>query len=114
MEKINTLLPTLKTKKRYIAYEVLSSKDITKSEFRLSFAETGTRFFGEYGYSEIEPVFIKHEKNKGVIKVKNSQVDKARAIFSLMKKIGNNDIIVRSVIASGTIKRLNAKIHGSL
>lgn len=111
LEKINTLLPTLKTKKRYIAYEIICKKEIKKDDFKKAFLAEGLRLFGELGMADMEAVFIKQKNNKGFMKVKLGTVDKARSVFALIKEINNNQTIVRSIIASGTIKSLTKKIE---
>jgi RNase P/RNase MRP subunit POP5 len=51
----------------------------------------------------------KYSNNNGVIKTNHKYVDKVRTALALITKIENKDVIVRTRIVSGTLKRAISK-----
>ena len=97
------LLPSLKEKKRYLIFEVISKdKNYPEKEIKDSFL----KLFGEVGLSEAGLIFLKnkYKNNRGIIKVNNKNVDRLKASFCILKKP-----IIKSVGVSGTLKKAQDK-----
>ena len=97
------LLPSLKEKKRYVVFEVISeSNSYPEKEIKDAFL----KLFGEIGLSEAGLIFLrnKYQNNRGIIKVNHKNVDRLRASFCILKKP-----IIKSVGTSGTLKKAQDK-----
>jgi len=97
------LLPSLKEKKRYVVFEVIS-KDTKYPEKEIK--DAFLKLFGEVGLSEAGLIFLKnkYKNNKGIIKVNHKNVDRLKASFCILKKP-----IIKSLGTSGTLKKAELK-----
>ncbi len=107
------LLPSLRQKKRYIAFNVQSETPISLADIQKD-VELGLHtFLGDLGIATLVPLFIKEksmaqDKNqKFIIKVNHTGVDQCKAALILIKKIKNVPVIITSVIVSGTLKKVS-------
>lgn len=103
-------MPTLRERKRYLAFEIISERPI--QDFKpVSDAiwQTALGFLGELGCAEAGIMILKDkydaERQRGLIRINNKSLDKMRASLSLIQKIGGQEVIVRSVGASGILKK---------
>jgi ribonuclease P/MRP protein subunit POP5 len=108
------LLPTLKEKKRYVVFEIISEKKFSLSEVKQFADERIYSFLGELGVARALPVFIEEkfnaEKQKFVIKVGHKYVDELKAALALGKSIKNTPVIIKSVTVSGILKKAGKRI----
>ncbi len=106
------LLPSLKQKKRYVVFEILSSKKFSFPEIKEEVESTLLLFFGQWGLAKSSPLIIKEkfnpEKQRFVIKINHKFMDELRAALTLSKKIKNTPVIIKSVITSGTLKKASS------
>ncbi len=106
------LLPSLKQKKRYVVFEVLSSKKFSFPEIKEEVEAALLRFFGQWGLAKSAPVLIKEkfnaEKQRFAIKINHKYIDELRAALTLSKKIKNTPVIIKSIITSGTLKKASS------
>ena len=63
---------------------------------------------GTLGMSKANLMFINYnpKKQEGILKLNNKYQDHLKASFALIKKINNNDVIVRSLRTSGILKKI--------
>ena len=112
--KIKPLLPSLREKKRYLAYEVIS-----ESRFYDAFAvnkailEAAKDFLGISVMSRAGILPINDKWNaalqRGIMRVNNKHVDDLKASLIFVKNIEGKDAIVRSVGASGILRKAQQK-----
>jgi ribonuclease P/MRP protein subunit POP5 len=108
MVKPKPMLSSMREKKRYLAFEIISEQEINdpkpiiESLNRAIIELIGSIEAGKAGILVIAEKY-NAAKKKGLVKVNNKYMDKARAAFVLMKKINDHDVIVRSLGASGMI-----------
>ena len=112
--KIKPLLPSLREKKRYLAYEVISkSKFNSAANINKAIFDAANTFLGNLGMARagILPINDKWNANmqRGVIKVNNKHVDELKASLTFVKNIEGKEVIVKSVGASGILKKLRQK-----
>ena len=110
MAKIKPVLPSLREKKRYLVFEIVSkqpikdfsaiSKAIWKSLLDLS----GVLGASRAGIWLLSDKFNKDEQ-KGIIKVNHKHADLLKAALCTIKQINGNDVIVRSMGMSGILKK---------
>ena len=108
MKKLKPLLPTLKEKKRYLAFEIISKNPIGNFEAVSSTIwQKSIQFLGELGSARAGINIIKDTfaNQKGIIKVNNKHVDELRASLCLIDQIQNQEVIVRSLGVSGILNK---------
>lgn len=105
--KLKPLSPTLREKKRYVGFEIIAQEKIQKHDFEDAFKKKLESFIGTFGYAKSGAFLVreKYDNNKGVIRVNNNYTDVIKAIFTMIKKIGDTDVIVRSIRTSGMINK---------
>jgi len=107
------LLPTLRTKKRYVVYETLSDETVKHSEVVDAIKSSYKEGFGLFGLSEAGLMDTKiFKERRGIIKVNNKQLDKLKVSMALIKNIGKKKLIVRSVRVSGILKKAKSVLGG--
>ena len=101
------LLPSLKQKKRYVIFEILSEQKFTFSEVKEEVDRALLLFLGQLGIAKTSPLLIKekYKNNKFIIKINHKYVDEVKAALTLSKTIKNTPVIIKSVITAGTIKK---------
>ena len=62
---------------------------------------------GQLGVAKagIQPLKDTFKSNKGLIKVNNKHLDELKAALTLIKKINNKEVIIKSIGASGILKK---------
>jgi ribonuclease P/MRP protein subunit POP5 len=116
-KKIKPLLPSLREKKRYLAFEILSENKITDIN-SVSDAILGNsqEFLGQLGMSKAGLMMLKDKFNpnmqKGIVRVNHKNVDNLRAALTMINKIDNEDAIVRSLGISGVLNKTEKYIAG--
>ena len=109
-KKIKPLLPTLRERKRYLAFEIISESPIGDFEAVSSSIWTSClSFLGELECGKAGIMMMKYNNQRGLIKVSHKYTKKVRASISLMQQIKGTDVIVRSIGLSGTIKKAEGK-----
>ncbi len=103
------LLPSLREKKRYVVFEVISNKSIHAKAVIQAIHTSFLQVVGEFG-AAIAGLYIPgnllHEKNqRGIIRVHHTMVDALRASFCRMTTVLQQPVVVRSVGISGTIEK---------
>lgn len=114
MNRIKALKPSLREKKRYLAFEIISKAKIKGfSVIRDTIADCLTGFLGTRESSLAGMIILKErynqDKQRGIIKISHKYVDKLRASFCFIEKIGGQKVIVRSLGTSGILKKAHEK-----
>ena len=111
-----TLPPTLRGKKRYIVFEIISEKKLEFSEILNAFWHSILNFMGEMGTSRTNIWFVKdmwEEKNqRGLIRCNHKQVEYVRVALALIDRIGDVQVIPFTLGVSGTMKAAKRKFFG--
>ena len=104
------LLPSLREKKRYLVYEIISKKSINFQTAKKAIYDNISKMIGELelGKAGIQ-ILPDYEMQKGIIKVSNKYLDKLRASLALIDNINNNKVIVASRGVSGAINKARSK-----
>ena len=112
-KSLKTLLPTLKEKKRYLVFEIVSKtpikdyKDVSEQimvksqEFLgvLGMAKAGMQILPKYNTS----------MQRGMVKVNHKHVDELKAALTFIDKLNNKEVIIKSVGVSGILKKAEAR-----
>jgi ribonuclease P/MRP protein subunit POP5 len=110
-DEMKPILPSLKEKKRYIVFEVISEKKLSKSLIEKAINEQVLKFLGELGVAKSGFLILKdlYKKNKGVVKTNVKYQDEVKMALSLIKKIGNEKAIVNVIGVSGILNKAKSK-----
>ena len=101
---VRRLLPSLREKKRYLAFSVLSNQKITdRNAVRTAIASSLSSYIGTLGMAEAGFQFLDYSDGNGIIRVNHHYLDHLRASFCLLSTISNQSVIVHSTKASGMI-----------
>jgi len=100
--------PTLKTKKRYLKFEMISEKPVMGIDAVKAIKSKVIELVGTIGVSDADfAVFNFDEKTqKGEIKTNNKNVEMIKACLALIDKISNQKVVVNVERTSGTLKSL--------
>jgi len=109
-ERPKTLLPTLREKKRYISFQVISEEPINYSDLEPAIWGTTLDFLGEHGISKTSLWLVKNLYNPGkqigVIRCNHKSVQDVIACLGLITRLGDTRVIFKVLKVSGTIKGL--------
>jgi|SRR3989338_592028 len=105
------LLKSLKPKKRYVLFEIISEEKFTATEVEKTVEEALHNFLGDLGVSKAAPMFVKEKftNNTFILKIHHKYVDECKSALILIKKIKNKPVILKSIITSGTIKKTSSR-----
>jgi ribonuclease P/MRP protein subunit POP5 len=113
IKKIKPVLPSLREKKRYLVFEIISKSKIDSKKVSKTILDGCRDYLGEMGMAKAGLLMLNDkynkEEQKGIIKVNNKMVDHLRAALCFIKKIDNQKVIVRSIGMSGILKKAQAK-----
>ena len=112
--KIMPFLPSLREKKRYIAYEVISNEKIRS--FNLvsnAIINQATQFLGIYGMAKAGMILLENkwnpESQRGIMKVSHSNVDAVKSALMFADKVDDKEVIIRSLGVSGILRKAEEK-----
>ena len=100
------LLPTLKDRKRYLAFEVLADKELVWESIRKSITIAIKNYIGLDGMANAGLQFVKNNKHKGILRMNHDYLNKVRASLLFIKDIDNQKVIVKSIRASGILNKI--------
>lgn len=113
-KKFAALMPSLREKKRYIAFEIISEKPVYDfSSVYSAIWDSCLSYLGTLGVSKagiwILPDKYSSETQRGLIRVSRKEVDNVKAAFITIRQIGSQDVIVRSLGVSGILDKAQQK-----
>jgi len=108
MKNLKILPPTLREKKRYISFKVISEEPVEYSDLESAVWNVMLDFLGEIGVSKTSFWLMKEKWNKnkqmGIIRCNHKSVQDVLATLGLIERLGDNRIIFKISKVSGTIK----------
>jgi len=106
--KLKPILPTLREKKRYVAFEVQG--EVTRATIKQEIISTMKEFIGTLGMANAGLDFLPDWKdNRGIYRVNTKYTDHSKASLALIKTINNKKITVKSLGTSGIINKIRKK-----
>lgn len=109
-QKLKPLLPSLREKKRYLVFEIISKNKIKDFEMvSKTIIETSLRYLGEFTTGQAGIIFLSDKWNpklqRGVMRVNHKCVNKIKSVLTLIDNVGEEQVIVKSVGVSGILKK---------
>jgi len=113
-KKIKPILPSLREKKRYLVFEIISKKNIKSfSEVSNLIWQSSLSFLGEIETAKagiwVLPDKWNQKKQRGMIKVNNKYVDNLKTALTLVKNFKRQQVIIKSVGVSGMVNKADKK-----
>ena len=104
------MLASLKEKKRYLAFEVISNKPVTTFNFvSRAIWDACLSFLGEAGVGKAGLWLISEKwdskKQRGILKVNNKSIDQIKTSLTLVKFIERENVIIKSLGVSGMLTK---------
>lgn len=112
--KQKTLLLSLREKKRYVVFEIISENSFSYKDLKDAVIKAFKDLFGLDGLAKAGLEFIEYKQNKGIIRVSAKGLDQLRASFCFVRKINKDDAVLRSVGVSGMLKKARFKFIGGV
>ncbi len=108
------LAPTLKEKKRYIGFEVITDKAIKPSSLEKAAKRALFNYLGDLGMAKSGAFIISNltKKNKLVVRTELHYVNEIKAAMILANRVDNSRVIFKSVATSGCLNKVNNKLYG--
>ena len=113
-KKMKPLLPSLKEKKRYLAFNIISKnpinsfKAVSEAIWHSSLKYLGIKCCAEAGIWLVDNTWDK-EKQNGIIRVNNKHVHDLKTSLMFVTKIQGSEVIVRSLGVSGILNKAQKK-----
>ncbi len=110
MKGLKPLLPTLKEKKRYLAFEIISKSkikafsEVSKAIWSSTLSYAGTKGAAQMGMRVFSERY-NAAKQRGLIRVGHRSMDEMKASLALIKTIEEQPVVVRSIGASGIMAK---------
>ncbi|HLC22360.1 MAG TPA: Rpp14/Pop5 family protein [Candidatus Nanoarchaeia archaeon] len=105
--KLKPILPSLREKKRYIAFEVKTEENVDFNEVKTAIESAMKGFLGDLGMAHAGAIFLPDWKNNhGIVRVNSNMVDHTKASLALVTHIAGQKATVHSVAVSGVINKL--------
>jgi len=115
-DKPRTLPPTLRDKKRYLAFEVISEGKIEFGDMVNAFWHSLLNLIGEIGAARAKIWFVSdswdENRQRGLIRCDNKYVEYVRVSLALIERIGDKRVVVNTLGVSGTMKAARRKFFG--
>ena len=109
--KTKPLMPSLREKKRYLAYEVISKTRFDAVEANNAIFSNAKDFLGNMGMAKAGILMLNDKWNKdaqkGLLRVNNKHVNEVRASFVFLKEVNGKEAVVKSIGASGILKKVH-------
>ena len=106
-------MPSLREKKRYIVYEILSKNKIFQKQVEREITKKTHDFLGIYGASEAGIQFLKdwnQEKQRGIVRINNKKVDHIKTTMGLINQISEEKVSLNPIKVSGTLKKVRQEL----
>jgi len=112
-KRIKPLMPTLKEKKRYLAFEVISDEKIDFRQAENQILSKSKEFLGALGSAKAGINILKDcwnpEKQRSIIRVDHKWVHQLKSCFLFINKIDGKNAVIKSIGLSGILKKAKSK-----
>ncbi len=103
------LLPSLRAKKRYLAFELIFDEPVSRSDLVREVMFSASSLLGDVTASECDIKVLGFEDRKGIIQCSHTKVKETRASLAALTRINGRRATLYVLGTSGTVKRVNEK-----
>jgi RNase P/RNase MRP subunit POP5 len=100
------LMPSLRENNRYVKFHITAKKALNEKELEKILQEEFLTFLGQLEFAKSPFKLIKLNGNKGLIKVNAKYLEKAKAMLTMIQKINNEQVDLKSLKTSGLLNKL--------
>lgn len=108
MQKLKPVMPSLRERKRYVAFEVLSSTRVQADSVAKALWHSVLGLVGELGAASMGLIVLTdlyNAKQRGIARVSHTGVDAFKASLAFITDIEGKPATVRSLATSGNITK---------
>ncbi len=109
-----SIKPTVRMKKRYIAFQVIgkNADKIDEKEIKGAFYKILNQLYGEIGFSNLgfRLIEFKPETKKGIVRFRRQEIIKGMSSFAFIKNINTKEARLSPISTSGSLKKLRERI----
>ncbi|MCX9084859.1 MAG: ribonuclease P [Candidatus Methanoperedens sp.] len=102
-------ISTLREKKRYLAFEIMSEKTISRQELVREILNSIISIYGDSGASQINPSLMSFDGKYGILRCEREKRVETRAGLACIHNIHGIDVSIIVLGISGTIKGATEK-----
>jgi ribonuclease P/MRP protein subunit POP5 len=106
---VKILPPTLRNRKRYLAFELISEKEVSRDDLIKEIFSCASSLIGDLGSSECNIRLLSFENSKGIIRCNHNTTDKTRAVLATVSNISGTQAVIHILGISGTVKGATKK-----
>lgn len=101
----------MRTKRRYIALEVIGASKVSESDVIMQVTRAHARYAGEKAFHKASPWVIEfdEESQQGIVRCNLAGLDDLRTSLTLITEVHGEPVIFRSAGVSGTIRACKDK-----
>ena len=103
------LLPSLRAKKRYLAFELISEAPVSRSDLSKEIMFSASSLLGDVDTSKCDIKLLGFEDWKGIIQCSHTKVKETRASLATLTRINGKRATLHVLGTSGTVKRATEK-----
>lgn len=112
--KLKPVLPSLREKKRYVAFEVISREKITDvNAVSATIMDSSLKLLGQLGVAKAGLMVLNNKWNpelqRGIAKVSHKYADALKASLVFADKIGDKEAVFRSLGVSGILRKAESR-----
>ena len=111
MAVLKPIKPSLKEKKRYVVFDVISDSKINADELVNCINKRCFEFMGILHFAKAGVLILKNQfsDHKGMLRVNHKYVDHIKAALMMITKINNKKVNIRAIGVSGILKKAREK-----
>ena len=98
------LLPSLREKKRYLAFEMLSEGTVSRRDFIDELNRSASSLLGDAGSSECGIKMLSFDRTGGIIRCAHTKTGRTRAVLATVNRVRGMRVAVHVIGSSGTVK----------
>ena len=92
--------------RRYVLFQVVCDFELTDQQFHEALDDSVRRYFGEVGFSRIDPKIVEFdtESSTGIVSCERGAASELESAMTLISKHSEKPLIVLVLRVSGTVK----------
>ena len=98
------LLPSLREKKRYLAFEIISEGAVSRRDFVDELDRSASSLLGDAGSSECGLKMLSFDRRGGIIKCVRTKTEHTRAVLATVNRVKGVRVAVHVIGSSGSVK----------
>ena len=112
IEKMTTIIPTLRDKKRYILFEVISDGAVSMRETSTELQSTFEKNLGTFTLARAGVQFLPDwQQQRGILRVSHLYVDDIKASMVFVASIKGKKAVVQTLSVSGILNKVRTQMN---